>query len=199
MAERVPYANRHVRGTAIIAIILLLPVAYILSKWAHQLDFAEIIPPAAFLLTVGLLLRLGFWTVRVMSSRNPRWHLIGVVGKPLLAAVTLGAVFLTAAGMGEGYCFVWPSIDTVYAADCTERKFGQIKVGMTKAEVVARIGQPLHSQRRGKRHPAYAEGDEVWSYTHDGAAPIGDWAWLSRQLIFAEGRVVQKVYLTLYN
>jgi hypothetical protein len=199
MAETLPHASRHVRLIAIITIILLLPVAYFLSAWAHQIDFSEIIGPASFVLTVGLLLRLGFWTCRVLSSRNSKWRWIGLVGKPLLAAVTVCAIFLIPAGMGEGYCFVWPSIDTVYAAHCTERKFGQIKVGMTKADVVARIGQPINIHRRGRRHPAYAEGDEVWSYTHDGGAPIGDWAWLSRELIFAEGRVVQKVYSTLYN
>jgi hypothetical protein len=119
----------------------------------------------------------------------------------LLAIPALIAVlYLCVAGMLEGYCFVWPSIDTVYAPDFTERKFKQIEVGMREEEVVALIGLPFRTDRYSRGHPAYkVTGDNVWSYTHDGAAPFGDWAWLSREVIFRNGSVVQKVYWTFHD
>lgn len=110
------------------------------------------------------------------------------------------AVAYLACGGGESYCVLWPSIDTRYAPGFSERKFAKVEVDMTRAQVVQLIGRPLVTHRWWRNHPAYKEyGDEVWSYTGDGAAPWGDWAWLSREVIFRDGKVVQKVFWTFYD
>jgi outer membrane protein assembly factor BamE (lipoprotein component of BamABCDE complex) len=71
---------------------------------------------------------------------------------------------------------------------------------MTNDQVVALLGRPLYTHEFWRSHPAYeAWGDEVWSYTSDGAAPWGDWAWLSREVIFRDGRVVQRVNWTYHD
>src|SRR5690349_20171514 len=125
-----------------------------------------------------------------------RWISSGA--KMLGMALALIVLYLGIGGC-ESYCVIWPSIDTRFAPGFSERKFAQVAVGMTAAEVEALVGRPLgtHAYPRRTTHPAYKEaGDEVWTFTSDGAAPWGDWAWLSRELIFREGRVVQKVFWT---
>jgi hypothetical protein len=109
-------------------------------------------------------------------------------------------LYLSFGGL-ESYCYLIPTIDTRYAPECSELKFRLlVKVGMSREEVVQRIGEPLHKgyvhrQRRSHLIPR----DERWSYTQDGAHPWGDWAWLSRELIIRDGRVVEKNYSTYYD
>jgi hypothetical protein len=127
-------------------------------------------------------------------------------GSRMLRAITIVTGLLTLAvaylGLGgcESYCVLWPSIDTVYAPGFTNAAFERVKVGMSKEEVRNLIGRPLDTHPYSSRHPAYHErGDEVWNYTRDGACTWSDWAWLSREVIFRNGRVVQKVYWTYYD
>ena len=121
----------------------------------------------------------------------------------LWSLLPIGGCFLIATfflGHGEGYCFLWPGIDTKYAPNYNERSFGRVEVGMTKDQVLALLGPPLDTHGFYRSHPAYkASGDEVWSYTSDGAAPWGDWAWLSREVIFRGDSVVQRVNWTYYD
>lgn len=118
----------------------------------------------------------------------------------VLAGLLISAVAYLALGGMESYCVIWPSIDTRYAPDFSERRFARVEVGMTREQVVGLIGQPLGTGRYYSGHPAYkTAGDEVWTYTGDGAAWWGDWAWLSRQVIFRDGRVAQTVYWTYYD
>ena len=128
---------------------------------------------------------------------------------PILRAINTAATFAILAvaylGVGgcESYCVLWPSIDTVYAPGFTDAGFERVQVGMTREDVRAQIGEPLDKDFRSVnrlRHPGYqARGDEVWTYTRDGGCPWSDWAWLSREVLFSNGRVVQRVYWTYYD
>jgi hypothetical protein len=117
-------------------------------------------------------------------------------------ALTAGIVVLVLvgqmviSGMMEGYCHVWPSIGTRFSSGYSERAFDKIVPGMTEAEVSHLLGPPLHSHE-GSPAPyapaTWQHGDRTWSYSQDSSARGGDWAWLSRQVVFREGRVVQAV------
>ena len=109
-------------------------------------------------------------------------------------------IFALGSTGNEGYCWLWPSIDTRYAPDYAERKFQRIESGMTQEQVVGLIGQPLRKQSYLGRDPVrLARREEEWSYTGDGAAWVGDWAWLSRKVVFNDGRVVQTVSRINYD
>lgn len=128
------------------------------------------------------------------------WSEVTKTVRTTLLCLVVAVVAYLSIGGGEYYCWIWPSIDTRYASGYSERKFRQVEVGMTETQVVALIGRPLGTHRYWRGHPAYKfPGDFVWSYTSDGAAFWGDWAWLSREIIFHEGRVVQKVFWTYYD
>jgi hypothetical protein len=136
---------------------------------------------------------------------TPQPRLRSLVGQWLKAVTLAMAVsalcllLILAVSGGERYCVFWPSIDTRYAAGYSERGFERVQVGMSEDEVVALIGRPLETHAFWK-HPAYKQwGQMVWSYTQDGAAPWGDWAWLSREVIFRNGRVAQKVRWIYYD
>ena len=85
----------------------------------------------------------------------------------------------------ESYCVIYPSIDTRYAAGFSERKFAEIRVGMTKEEVLRILGAPMHGMHSGT--------SGKWSYTQDGKCFWADWAWLGREIVFVDNRVVEKV------
>lgn len=119
-------------------------------------------------------------------------------------AVTLIVVLLALAlgghvawtGMTEGYCVVWPAIGTRFTADYSERGFDRIQPGMTPSQVTALIGHPLGVGHHGCAPPGHAlwrRGDLAWSYSSDSSARGGDWAWLSREVVFRDDRVVQTV------
>jgi hypothetical protein len=141
------------------------------------------------------------------SLQRPATHKVSVMKlkyQALLGSLSLVAGLLLIPGFfysnSEAYCFFWPGIDTRYASDYSERSFGRVEVGMTKDQVVELLGAPVRAHGFWRSHPAYKEsGDEVWSYTGDGAAPWGDWAWLSREVIFRGNRVVQRVKWTYYD
>ena len=81
----------------------------------------------------------------------------------------------------EGYFYLYPSIDTHFAPEYTERQFQAIQVGMTKQEVLERLGSPLN-----------AVEDQGWVYSEDNAFPYWDFAWLVRAVNFnSEGRVIE--------
>jgi hypothetical protein len=91
----------------------------------------------------------------------------------------------------ESYCYVYPSIDTRYAPGFSERKFAQVRVGMSMDEVVILIGEPYH---RGR-----GRNSVRWSYTQDGECFWADWAWLGREIVFKDGRVVERISRIYYD
>ena len=133
--------------------------------------------------------------------QRPDW-VLGVI------AVCAGLLSLVGAqivlsGMSEGYCIVWPSIGTAFAADYSERGFDRIKPGMTQVEVLQLIGQPLGKGFNSRPSPSgwdqWRRGDETWTYSQDSSARGGDWAWLSREVVFRQGVVVQTVRWIYYD
>ncbi|HEX2851755.1 MAG TPA: outer membrane protein assembly factor BamE [Opitutaceae bacterium] len=91
----------------------------------------------------------------------------------------------------ERYCLLYPGIDTRYAPAFSETAFARIKVGMTREEVTALLGPPLHSSARGT--------GLRWDYTQDGKCVWADWAWLGRSVVFKEERVVEKISCVWYD
>ena len=116
-------------------------------------------------------------------------------------ALVLVAVYFVFMAPWEMYCVLWPGIDTKYASGYSERRFRRVETGMSKDKVAELLGDPLYKHEVSRSHPAYdrRSGDEVWSYTSDGAAPWGDWAWLARTVMFRDGHVVQRISQTYYN
>lgn len=122
----------------------------------------------------------------------------------LAGSLVLGAlgVQLVFSGMSEGYCIVWPGIGTRFTSDFTHSGFARVKPGMTPEQVVELIGQPLGTSRSGcapSGWPAYKTGDLTWGYSQDSSRLGGDWAWLAREVVFREGRVVQTVRWTYHD
>ena len=91
----------------------------------------------------------------------------------------------------ESYCYVYPSIDTRYAPGFSERKFAEVRAGMSMDEVVALLGQPYH---KGEGRNSIR-----WSYTQDGKCSWADWAWFGREIVFKHGRVVERVSCIYYD
>lgn len=113
----------------------------------------------------------------------------------LLLVAGMGA-HVVYTGMTEGYCEIWPGIGTRFTADYSERAFDRIQPGMTSAQVLALIGPPMHIGRGGCAPPGHAlwrRGDVSWAYSQDTSDRGGDWAWLSREVVFRDERVVQTV------
>lgn len=106
------------------------------------------------------------------------------------------------AGICEGYCWIWPGIGTRFAPGYSTWGFETVQPGMTKADVVRLIGPPLgvgvHLYDR-PFGPTLERGDELWQYGTDSSGRGGDWAWLSREVAFRRGIVVEKVYWTFHD
>ena len=102
------------------------------------------------------------------------------------------ATFLIYMGIGcESYCFVSPSIDTHYADGFSEKTFAQVRVGMTKEQVLELLGAPLGDPS--------AQANSQWNFTRDGKCSWTDWAWLGRTIVFKDGRVVEKIARVWYD
>ena len=84
-----------------------------------------------------------------------------------------------------------PSIDTYYAPGYTDSGFARIQPGMSEAEVLAFLGEPL-----GKRK---LHDGECWDYTGDGKSTFGDFAWLWRGVAFTNGVVKCRVDKVCYD
>jgi len=112
-----------------------------------------------------------------------------------LVVVTATVGFLGAqlavSGIIEGYCLVWPSIGTRFAPGFSEENFDRVTRGMTPTEVNALLGVPLDT--RGRRN------QETWSYSSDSSARGGDWAWLAREVVFDDRRVVETTRRIYYD
>jgi len=91
----------------------------------------------------------------------------------------------------ESYCYVYPSIDTRYASGFSEHKFAQVHAGMSMGEVITLLGEPYHK--------GFGRNYVQWSYTQDGKCSWADWAWLGREIVFKDGRVVERISRIYYD
>jgi hypothetical protein len=125
------------------------------------------------------------------------WVIAFIVG-----VVTIFGSQAMISGMSEGYCVAWPGIGTRFASGFSHLGFARIEAGMTTEQVISLIGKPLTS---GYSRPSptgaslWRPGDLTWTYSTDGSARGGDWAWLSREIVFRNGIVIQKVKWTYYD
>ncbi|WP_199328921.1 hypothetical protein [Coleofasciculus sp. FACHB-1120] len=82
----------------------------------------------------------------------------------------------------ESYFQPYPLIDTKLPSGFSEEKFSSIQLGIKKDEILKILPAPEHSIERNN-----------WSYGVDGAAPWGDFAWISFEMSFdEEGKVIGK-------
>lgn len=89
----------------------------------------------------------------------------------------------------EVYFPPYPAVDTRFAPGYSEAAFQRLEVGMTRDEVLDRIGRPLNSL-----------ADPYWVYSEDGACALWDFAWLVRGVQFDErGRVVGLTAFVAYD
>lgn len=93
---------------------------------------------------------------------------------------------------GELFCPWNPWIDTRTAPGYSENAFDSLRSGMSTNEVIAKLGQPRDI------YPDKPNG-QIWQYTGDGKCKIGDWAWMSRTVIFSNNVVVQTQKRIFYD
>ena len=84
----------------------------------------------------------------------------------------------------ETYCWFYPSIDTRYAPNYSERKFDSIQIGMTTNQLTELLGPPLYQMDKPLTKVS------KWCYSDDGACWFGDFAWLGRSVIVSNGVIV---------
>jgi hypothetical protein len=138
------------------------------------------------------------------KERSRDSFLMAIVSAVVVAVLVGGQIVVS--GVTEGYCIVWPSIGTAYAPGYSAAGFAKVEPGMTREKVVSLLGEPL-GKRRGSWWAGPSESgnagskrnDEVWHYSHDSSALGGDWAWLSREVIFRDGVVLRTVSWTYHD
>jgi hypothetical protein len=120
-----------------------------------------------------------------INDRSPERIRTGTLGiiVALLTPLTIALVCVCFFG-GESYCFWNPWIDTRTAPQFTEEGFDSLRGGMTTNEVAGILGPPL-------AHSDASEAIQHWRYTGAGKCRFSDWAWLSREVIFVNGKVVR--------
>ena len=120
---------------------------------------------------------------------NPRLGYIAGYLVILFIFLLLIFLFFSLVFFLEGYFFPYPAIDTQFAPQYSEAQFEQIKPGMTKEEILTRLGPPLNNP-----------DDPAWIYSNDGAFPFWDFAWLVRNVQFnEEGRVIYTKAFIAYD
>jgi hypothetical protein len=125
----------------------------------------------------------------------------------MVVGILIAALAFFAATLTEQYFFPYPEIGTVFSEGYSEANFDQIRAGMSEAEVIELLGEPLDRDRmilsfnQGARSAAMPAGSSaMWSYSHDNAAGIWDFAWLGRFIYFDEaGRVTGTLKWVFYD
>ena len=108
----------------------------------------------------------------------------------------MGFALLYIYSHGEQYCFLFPSIDTVYAKNFSDNGFKRIECGMSKEEVLKIVGNPLEITRY--------KNEEIYFYSKDGACHLGgfkyaDFAWIEYSVIFKDELVIDKNKKVFYD
>lgn len=114
--------------------------------------------------------------------------------------LSIRAVTLLLGVAGAGFCsllgllpsetvFVFdPAIDTVTSTGFSRQAFARLESGMTEAQVLDLLGEPLGRQR-WSAPPCHADFDQTWSYSHDGGCGWCDAAWRSYTVSFLDGKL----------
>lgn len=106
---------------------------------------------------------------------------LGIIGALVLLLLAFSSI--------ESYFPFNPAIDTRFAPGYSEEAFASLQVGMTKDEVLQRLGPPLNAQ-----------ADQSWVYSEDGACTWWDFAWLARGVQFdPQGRVIETRAVVNYD
>lgn len=100
----------------------------------------------------------------------------------LLVLGVLAILSLLLLASTEEYFFLYPAIDTRFAPGYSEAEFHNIQAGMTKEDVLQRLGPPLNTIE-----------EQSWIYSEDNAFPLWDFAWLGRAVQFNAGGEVTHV------
>jgi len=107
----------------------------------------------------------------------------------------------------EQYFAPAPAIGTLFSPHHSEAGFDQIRAGMTEAEVVELLGEPLSKERfiisfnQGARSAGMPGGSSLmWSYSGDNPGGIWNFAWLGRFVYFdKEERVTGTIKWVFYD
>ena len=89
------------------------------------------------------------------------------------------------------FMFVPPRLLTHYAPAYSERKFSQIRVGMSAGDVSRILSPPLHVE-------GCARGKEIWTYSASKNSRFFSGRWNHRALIFSNDLVVEIDKVVLY-
>lgn len=156
-------------------------VAFLLAALARPLLK---LPPALASATVCLLYLV--WP-RIVRRQTPSRGLLR--SRKFGTSVALGA--LLAAVVYTFIAFIFP-FDTAYAPGYSETAFRSVRIGNSKEEVIALLGEPLFV------HSVGVEGTETWGEWWRYSWSPSDTHYLVRKLMLdSEGRVV-KVLREIY-
>lgn len=93
----------------------------------------------------------------------------------VIIAASVGGLALVLVGFGAAHAELYfppdPAIDTVFAPGYSDAQFDVVTTGMTRAEVVRLLGQPLETFPVTQAwYPFLKVGAvEGWAFSHDGA------------------------------
>ena len=120
-----------------------------------------------------------------------------------IGVISLGVV-ATCLYYTESYFPLYPAVDTVLTPQF-KQNFHKITLGMTVADVESLIGQPQReaSVYREEFHKTFLQSSSAvqscWQYGSDGAAWIGDFAWLSYNVCFDSNDQVATAGVAIYH
>lgn len=126
-------------------------------------------------LTVLLLIPGGIVAAVFFTVKKKYWRGLAAL---LVAAIAFIII-------PESYFYPYPLIDTIRSEKFSQRKFDQLRPGMSKAEVVNLIGE-----QRGDYPSVGSDGTYCERVTSDGAFKIWDFAWLNANVCYDNNDIV---------
>jgi hypothetical protein len=144
------------------------------------------------------------------TTQPQRWSdtvLLFVLKAILIIGVLIALFAVLVATVTEQYFAPAPEIGTLFSPHYSEANFDRIESGMSEAEVLEGLGEPLNKDRmiisfnQGARSASMPTGSvTMWSYSGDNPGGIWDFAWLGRFVYFDEaGRVTGTVKWVFYD
>lgn len=139
------------------------------------------------------------------------YYLMSKVMKKLIFGIGIISVGVVATCLyyTESYFPLYPEIDTVLPPNFTQ-DFHTITLGMGVDDVESRVGQPIQVYQRDVSVALREDLNKVfqqspgvvqscWQYGSDGAAWVGDFAWLSYNVCFDSDDQVIETGVAIYH
>jgi hypothetical protein len=143
------------------------------------------------LMSIGFIWPFAFivYIYRSITKKNRKHSKTKKIVLSILFVITLPMTLLSYTPP-EGIFPFNPDIDTKYTPGYSEAKFKQIIAGMTKNDVLSILGEPFS---KSKVDWDWANVDNIWLFTSDGACSWSDFAWKRKQVHFKDDIVIETI------